>query len=265
MIGNYASFSRNKKYYENIMKNSMKKNLLFAAVACFTIASVNAQTLELTEVGKAALINGTTINHQILNTNVIHLDVNVKNIGGTSQTVVVSRKLIISPSVTWQDQVCWGNSLSGTCTDTNSLTTLYNQNYQVTMLPNTIAIMNAKVEPDPIVGAPARYRYYFGTPANPYIDSVDLNITSILALKDVKKDIALSVSPNPASDNVYIKASNLEKGSFKIVDVLGNLVAADYFNGSKSVDVSDFRNGVYFIIISEEGGKSINRKLVIKH
>lgn len=242
----------------------MKKQLLLFGFIGLFGASVNAQ-LELTEVGSTTLINGTTINADIFNTDVIHLDVLVKNTASTNQIIVVSRKILTAPSSTWSDQVCWGNASGGTCVDTSSLGLLYNQNYAVAIMPGATGLMNAKIQPDPLSGAPALYRYYFGTQSNQYMDSVDLNVTSVLAVKGIKKDISLSVSPNPASDKVLIQVSNFETGNLKIVDVLGNVVLSSSFSGSKTLNLEDFKNGVYFIMISGDGMKAINRKLVVRH
>lgn len=242
----------------------MKKKLLLAGFTCLFGFSINAQ-IELTEQGSTTVINGTTIHASIVDTTVIYLDVWAKNVGTTTQTYVVSRKIITLPGSTWNDQVCWGNASGGTCVDTSSLGVLYNQNYPVTVLPGTSGLLNAKVMPKPLSGAPALYRYYFGTQANQYMDSVDLMVNSVLSVKEVKKDIALSVSPNPASEKVAIKVSNFEKGTLKIVDVLGNVVVNENFEGSKVLNVEEFKNGVYFILISGEGIHTINRKLVVRH
>ena len=242
----------------------MKKTLLLIGLSFLLSVSLSAQ-LELTVVGNTTPVNGTVIYETIANSNVVHFDIEAKNNGTSNQIIVVSRKLIVSPSSTWGDQVCWGNATGGTCVDTSSNTVLYNQNYTVTIAPNSIGLMNAKIQPDPVSGAPARYRYYFGTQNNQYIDSVDLMITSIVSVKEIKKDITLSVSPNPATENVSIQVSNFETGNLKIVDVLGNVVLNSSFNGSKILNVSDFKNGVYFIMISGDGMNAINRKLVVRH
>jgi hypothetical protein len=50
------------------------------------------------------------------------------------------------------------------------------------------------------------------------------------------------------------------------MDVLGNIIYRDIItNGSKLIDVSDFKNGVYFVVIDPVGMKPTNRKLIIKH
>jgi hypothetical protein len=51
----------------------------------------------------------------------------------------------------------------------------------------------------------------------------------------------------------------------RIVDVLGNVVSKETITGTKKIDLSNFRNGVYFITIETSNGKTINRKLIVKH
>ena len=51
-----------------------------------------------------------------------------------------------------------------------------------------------------------------------------------------------------------------------IVDALGNVVYNEQIaNGTKSIDVSNFKNGVYFVIIDPSDAKPVNRKLIIRH
>jgi hypothetical protein len=58
----------------------------------------------------------------------------------------------------------------------------------------------------------------------------------------------------------------IETASVRIVDVLGNvLLKESTINGSKRLDVSNFRNGVYFVIVESHGTKSITRKVIVKH
>jgi len=58
----------------------------------------------------------------------------------------------------------------------------------------------------------------------------------------------------------------VENANIKVVDVLGNTVYNETItNGSKNVDVSSFKNGVYFVIVEVPGIKPMNRKLIIRH
>jgi hypothetical protein len=59
--------------------------------------------------------------------------------------------------------------------------------------------------------------------------------------------------------------NNADNGTIRIVDVLGNVVTKESITGTKKIDLSNYRNGVYFITIETSNGKTINRKLIVKH
>lgn len=242
----------------------MKKHLLLLGFIGLFGASVNAQ-LEFTLVGTSTMVNGTTQAEEIYNTDQIHLDVNVKNASSATITTFVTRKILTAPGSSWYEQVCYGNASGGSCDEPAFASTSWSSTTPITLAPTETALMNVKITPDPVTAAPAHYRYYVGTQANPFMDSIDITVTSVLSVNEIKKDISLSVSPNPASSKVLIQVSNFDSGNLKIVDVLGNVVMSSSFSGSKSLNVEDFKNGVYFIMITGDGMKAINRKLVVRH
>ncbi len=63
-----------------------------------------------------------------------------------------------------------------------------------------------------------------------------------------------SVSPNPASDRIYIRASQFD-GSVRVFDVLGRetAVVTNLRNGQGSLDVSSLPTGVYFVVLEMRG------------
>jgi hypothetical protein len=74
------------------------------------------------------------------------------------------------------------------------------------------------------------------------------------------------VSPNPASENVTIALGTSDDANIRIVDGLGKQVlSTNLYNGQKTIDVSDFKTGVYIITIDGSGIKAVNKKLIIKH
>jgi len=48
-------------------------------------------------------------------------------------------------------------------------------------------------------------------------------------------------------------------------DVLGNTLLSKKISGSETIDVSEFRNGIYFITMEAKGAKKINRKVIVRH
>ncbi|MFN5635814.1 MAG: T9SS type A sorting domain-containing protein [Flavobacteriales bacterium] len=53
--------------------------------------------------------------------------------------------------------------------------------------------------------------------------------------------------------------------SFKMVDALGNLVLKDQVYGSKKINTSEFRSGVYFITFEGSGSRPFVKKVIIRH
>ena len=80
-----------------------------------------------------------------------------------------------------------------------------------------------------------------------------------------KNNISFSVIPNPASDFVLITTNGLDNASIKIIDILGNNLYSENITSTKKVDISDFKNGIYFISIESSDSKIANRRLIVKH
>ena len=98
------------------------------------------------------------------------------------------------------------------------------------------------------------------------MDSVDLEVNFTMGVSSIKQEVSVSIAPNPATDFVSINLNGIETAAIKIVDVLGNTVFRDsYFSGVKKIDVSNFKNGIYFVMIESNGIKTMTRKVVIKH
>lgn len=127
--------------------------------------------------------------------------------------------------------------------------------------------MKPRITIDLNAATSALYRYYVtDASTGAYLDSIDLSINFSLAVAPIKQNPTISVSPNPATDNVTVQLGSAETGSVRIVDALGNVVYNEQIaNGTKSIDVSNFKNGVYFVIIDPSDAKPVNRKLIIRH
>ena len=62
-----------------------------------------------------------------------------------------------------------------------------------------------------------------------------------------------------------ISSNEVDNSNVKIVDVLGNVVYTETISATKKIDLSDFKNGIYFITIETSDSKISNRKLIIRH
>ncbi len=87
-----------------------------------------------------------------------------------------------------------------------------------------------------------------------------------------KKHSEIYVYPNPANDKLLISADGNQpkKIEVRIVDVMGKLLYQDniIINGSsdeKEIITSNLINGIYFVSLKEENGKTVTFKQIISH
>lgn len=90
-------------------------------------------------------------------------------------------------------------------------------------------------------------------------------LAAICALSVSNNEIAgLKIYPNPVKGGLlYIDTQNQSEKNISIFDVLGKQVI-NVATASNSVNVSNLKDGVYFVKINE-GGKTATRKLVINN
>jgi hypothetical protein len=87
----------------------------------------------------------------------------------------------------------------------------------------------------------------------------------VAAVKPIKEEVGVSISPNPTSEFVSIQLAGMDQSSFKMMDALGNVIMKEVIHGSKKINVGDFSNGVYFLVFEASSGKTITKKLVVRH
>lgn len=200
----------------------------------------------------------------------------VTNNTGSDGLWTVTRKKTNVPS-TWNDQICWppncfptgsgllyttphdpdNGSPAPTVLDGTSTAQQFGTDYEADLKP--------QITPDFTTSGGAVYTYYItDAVSGVYLDSITLNFTYPLAVNDVKTP-ELSIAPNPASTSVKVTLDGTESATVRVVDVLGNVVYSEEVTGSKNIDVSSFKNGVYFVSINGTGRKAITKKLVVRH
>jgi hypothetical protein len=195
-------------------------------------------------------------------------DIHIENHTGASVDWVVTR-LRINEQATWTDYLCWGHEtdpFGGTCYSASLMpTNPWCTPAAVTVGDTEGGVIAAHITPD--IGAPATvtYRYYVSTDCQTYADSVDIEVSFSLGLEEATPELSVSVAPNPASDNITVKANGVESAQVKMVDVLGNVVLREKMVASKTINVAEFRNGIYFIIVEAEGAKPVSRKVIVRH
>jgi hypothetical protein len=196
----------------------------------------------------------------------------VTNNTGSDKQWKITRKKITVPS-TWIDQICWpplcynasGDLYSTPNSGGNPAPIIVNGTHLTTT--SLEAELKPRITPDLNAASYAVYRYYITDVTNGmYMDSIDLNVNFTLNTNSPKPNPVITLSPNPASEMLTISLGTNEDATLRIVDGLGKVVmTTSLYNGQKSIDVSDFKNGVYIMTIDAEGTKPVNKKLIIKH
>ena len=244
----------------------MKRTLL-SLLSITTISALSFGQSVIMEIGTSGDISGTQVDYVSGGGEVV-VDLHVENISGNSMDLDIKR-LRISPQASWTDYVCWGHEtdpFGGSCYPSESANPWTTPNANaVTVGDGEAGTLAIHINPlDPDYGCVV-YRYYVmeGSTA---LDSLDISVCKNAALEDIKPALTVSVAPNPANSYIKVKASGVDAASIKMVDVLGNIVLKEtMFGTSKTIDVREFRNGIYFIAVEAEGAKTINRKVIVRH
>lgn len=102
-------------------------------------------------------------------------------------------------------------------------------------------------------------------PNDDYPSSItDLVIDDLVSVHEEDVIVGLKIYPNPSYDvlNISVESPNYEK--IRIINSLGNEIYSSEFNKSKTINVSQYESGLYFIEISGIGIASIRRQVVVK-
>lgn len=240
----------------------MKKIILSLFSITLISAAVNAQAITINVDGTSTDISGTE--HVEIVTSAVEdellVDFIVTNNTGATQNLSITRSHVNLVSG-WSDYFCWGLSgQAGMCyaVQAAAVWTCSAETVGDGEQGTLQAYINA-----PNSGT-STIRYYIND-GSTYLDSVDLVISSTASIQE-NVSLSLNVSPNPANNVVNINMTGVNKADVKIVDVLGNIVFNEIVaETTKKVDVSRFRNGIYFITVDAEGIKPTTRKLIIRH
>ena len=92
------------------------------------------------------------------------------------------------------------------------------------------------------------FNYFANTSAVQYLSNSDINIF-----------------PNPTKSSITISYANNDKFNLSIFNTLGQSVfSEDAIINSKSINISEFNKGIYFLIISDLKGNKLLTKKIIK-
>jgi PKD repeat protein len=121
-----------------------------------------------------------------------------------------------------------------------------------------------------------RIRFYFQEDAaagfgnRMYLDDINFNVSTV-GINELSKSIGLTMSPNPAKEEVSLKMtlSNDAQLAYSVVDITGRvLITKDLQNLASgahtiSIDTKSLKQGVY-IVNMNFNGTTISRKLIIE-
>ena len=246
----------------------MKKTLL-SIIAIAGISLFSSGQVEMYINGGATDVSGTVVQISAENENYIVTDILIDNNTGASKDWVITR-LRINEKAAWTDYLCWGHEsdpFGGTCYSASAMNiTNWETPASVTVPDGEGGILQSDIHPDQVDDGTVTYRYYVHEAGQPFEDSIDIEVSYSLGLNEIKPVLTVNVAPNPASNNITVNTSGVNNATIKMVDVLGNVVLEQNTNSSKTIiNVSNFRNGIYFITVEAEGVEPVNRKVIIRH
>lgn len=193
----------------------------------------------------------------------------VKNVSGVATDYKIMR-LRLNTMPGWTDGLCWGPypdpSFVGQCYGAGQMQT----NPWTT--PNTAPLPvdgsgNIVVDIYTAESGSGLYRYYVMA-GNTTVDSIDVEVSSVLGLNDPEPAEArgMTAYPNPANAQLTVNTTGVDgMCTVRITDVLGKVVYNEEGTATKKIDVSDFKNGVYLVTVLEKGVAIQTRRVVVKH
>jgi hypothetical protein len=245
--------------------------LILSLFAVLSIAALSSAQVEMyVDGGTTNYAGGGVLTVNAVDGNELIHEIHVENHSGMEKDWFVSRTRINRP-VTWTDFLCWGHQsdqFGGICIDGQTMdmdpwSMLPSQ--AVTVSDGEYGFISSHIFPSMSSPAVVTYRYYIGTVANPYEDSMDIEVSLVLSVPEIAP-LSVSLMPNPASEQLTINTSGVHNASAKMIDVLGNVVMQETITGnSKTINVKKFKNGIYFLTISAEGVKPVTRRVLIRH
>ena len=243
----------------------MKKILLSIATIFSLVSVVSAQSVTVNIEGETTNISGTTEMATVI-TEVVYnhhlIDFVYNNNTGSSQDWIVTR-VILNETPGWSNYLCWGTlGSAGVCHPANADITWSAPNIATVPDGGAARVQTYVTAP---TGGTATYRYYVSNDGLTYLDSLDIEVNSALSINETSK-VSMTIAPNPSSDYFVVNTSNADNGTIKIVDVLGNVISEERMTAaSKKINVSNYRNGVYFVIIESENAKPVTRRIIVRH
>lgn len=241
----------------------MISKLFPIAVVLFFLAFSSASQILITDPSDMTTdISGTTYLVQKENTEyLIYADLRLVNNSGSATTLKFRRVRTINSGLT--DQLCYGQI----CTNAGDVSEY--------VWPDMITIQDGEIilfKPQILNVMEAEFdalHTYEVMDANDNLLAtiiIDFNVESSASLELLKKEFErTTIYPNPAKDLLTVNSLKNSKIDVVISDVLGKEVYKKPNFTSNSINLSNFKNGVYFVrIYNSELNLVEIRKLIIK-
>ncbi len=94
-----------------------------------------------------------------------------------------------------------------------------------------------------------------------YTDSITFTVVTALSVPENELEKNIKIYPNPFVDEIEIQ-TNLNSFKIDIYSTLGALVKQIPLDFNRRINLSDLKNGIYFIVIRDETGNQITHSIV---
>jgi|TARA_B110000495_G_C23019407_1_gene604470 hypothetical protein len=260
--------------WNHINKGTMKARLLFIGLLTVSFGYGQLKIVEVADLGTD--VDQTTIEEIGLATdNEIIKVVWIVNTGNTALSLKCKKTEIDVLSGT-MNTTCWKlcpsvYDLAG-AVSSGFVTLGGNQMIETVSPGDTIKTFAGHYKPENLDGCSLfRYDWYDENDLNTALASVNIRYvhttgTCTAGVEESDVNVSIKLVPNPASQNVNINMSEIydfNDISLEIYDMLGKKVSSIAQVGpNNNLNVSEFKNGMYFISIMKKGSLIKTSKLI---
>ena len=190
------------------------------------------------------------------------------NLTQTAQNWTISRRKI-GVDASWSDYLFFvetNDPFGGVVIDHSTMDTNLWLATASTEIPISISgslDLSPGIHPNSNTGGCGTYRYYLGTAADPFQDSVDIQVCNTLGTDNLN-EIDANIYPNPSSSQLNVEADLID-ATIAITDLSGRSLLVEPFNNETNLNVAELKDGVYFVIIEKQGVSTIKEKIIVQH
>lgn len=241
----------------------MKKKILAFVILLITSVSSIAQDITVNLVGSSSDIAGQAHTEYLATygTDMHVVDFNINNDSSGDKVWRITRR-IMNETAGWGNYFCWGAlGQIGNCYDASLSEYFYSDT--VTIAPGGTGALWTYVSA-PANGS-ALYRYYVtSADSTVFEDSVDLQINGITGINEIDY-LSFNTFPNPANGVFQITTESNELMEYRIVNTIGQKVNSGAFTKNHIVQASRLEEGIYFVIVSDQRGRTKTNRIVVHH